>query len=93
MAIITVDKLTVLKPAAELAQVAKTAKEGQQLMRIAHALNTAANTGETSIQFNGEQMYDSVKAKLEKEGYVVRFIPTGTSLNYHISYNKTEEKK
>lgn len=90
MALIPIDEMNQLRPAEELAKVAQTAQEDLQLMRIAHALNTNANTGSTVVRVSDIKLFDSVKEQLEKQGYTIQF-RGGNDSHYIISYPLSKE--
>ena len=72
MALIPMDELMTLKAASAVKTVASTAAADQQEKEIAYAINTAANTGEYDVAYNGK-IIDSVKTKLESNGYKVTY--------------------
>ena len=65
-----IENLTQLVPAATAKATAINAEKDIQLKTVAHAINTAANTGCTEVKFN-QPLLDEVKAELEGQGYKV----------------------
>lgn len=86
MALIPNDELTILKPASELLAVSVSAEADAQLKSIAYQLNSAANTGETSIQHEG-RLLDEVVKKLKEHGYALTVKHAG-GIGYIISFAK-----
>lgn len=72
MALIPMDELMTLKAASAVKTVADNALADQQEKEVAYAINTAANTGEYDVAYNGK-LIDSVKTKLEADGYTVTY--------------------
>lgn len=70
MALVDKDSMTILRTAAEAKTTASTAEVDIQLKAVAYAINTAANTGLTRIEFS-EKLLDDVSAKLKANGYAV----------------------
>ncbi len=62
--------LTELVPAQEANQIAQTAEVTHQLMAVAYAINSAANTGELCTLFN-QPLFPEVRAELISKGYKV----------------------
>lgn len=65
------DEMTVLHTAAECTTVANNALKDQQLAEVAHLINNAANTGETTARYL-QQLLPEVKSELESNGYSLR---------------------
>ena len=62
--------LTELVSAQEANQIAQTAEVTHQLMAVAYAINSAANTGELCTLFN-QPLFPEVRAELISKGYKV----------------------
>lgn len=65
-----IENLTQLVPAATAKSTALSAERDIQLKTVAHAINTAANTGCTEVKIN-QPLLDEVKTELETNGYKV----------------------
>ena len=65
------NELSILKPATELIEVAKSSIVEGQLQCIAYMLNTNANVGTTSIEYVGNLLDETIQ-KLKDNGYEVR---------------------
>lgn len=65
--------LSTLQSAAAVKVVAVNALEDQLEGAVARAINTAANTGETSVEWNGF-LSDNVRSLLTSNGYVVSLV-------------------
>jgi hypothetical protein len=76
------DQLTELQPAADVKNVAENASEIHETQSIAYAINTAANTGATSVIYDKE-ISDNVQSTLELNGYV---LTPRAMANNHASY-------
>ena len=72
MALIPQDELTTLKAASAVKTVAESAALDQERMSVAHAINSAANTGETRTIIN-RRLSDAMKSELETNGYVLKY--------------------
>jgi len=72
MSLIPMDKLQQLKAASAVKTVAAGAEADQQEQAIAYLINTAANCGQYDVTYNGK-LIDSVKTKLENQGYTITF--------------------
>ena len=59
-----------LQSAADLKSIAESAEVDAQVASIAYALNSAANTGETSVVWIG-RMLAGTKTQVEAKGYTV----------------------
>lgn len=70
MALIPKDKITILKAADEVKEVAQSAPSEIQMLAIASAINNAANSGEVSVIVQ-EAVSDSNMKSLKDKGYVV----------------------
>lgn len=70
MALVDKDSMTILRTAAEARTTASTAEVDIQLKAVAYAINTAANTGLTRIEFI-EKLLNDVSTKLKANGYSV----------------------
>lgn len=65
------EDLSTLLPASEAAAVADAAIAEQEEGAVARAINTAANTGETRIEWIGA-LSDEMKSKLDAKHYIVK---------------------
>ena len=72
MTLIPMDELQTLKAASAVKSTAETAEADQQEQAIAYLINTAANCGQYEVSYNGK-LIDSVKTKLENQGYTVTY--------------------
>ena len=72
MTLIPMDELQTLKAASAVKTVANTAEADQQEQAIAYLINTAANCGQYEVSYNGK-LIESVKTKLENQGYTITF--------------------
>lgn len=72
MSLIPMDELQQLKAASAVKTVAAGAEADQQEQAIAYLINTAANCGQYDVTYNGK-LIDSVKTKLENQGYTITF--------------------
>ena len=72
MSLIPMDELQQLKAASAVKTVAASAEADQQEQAIAYLINTAANCGQYDVTYNG-RLIDSVKTKLENQGYTITF--------------------
>ena len=72
MALIPIDELQTLKAASAVKTTANTAEADQQEQAIAYLINTAANCGQYEVSYNGK-IIDSVKTKLENQGYTITY--------------------
>lgn len=63
--------LSTLQSAAAVKAVASNALADQLEGAVARAINIAANTGETSVDWNGA-LTDEIKQTLESQGYTVK---------------------
>lgn len=70
MSLIPKSELTTLKSAEEVRAVADTAEFEHELMAVAHAINTAANTGEYSVTLN-TKLSEDVQKELQAQGFKV----------------------
>lgn len=80
--LIPLDSLTQLQSATEVKNVAENASEIHETQEVAYAINTAANTGATSVIFN-KAISDNVQSTLESKGYV---LTQREMANRHASY-------
>lgn len=85
MALIPIDNLTELKTATAVKKVADNAIADQEMLRVAHAINSAANTGIYDIEWC-DTLSDSCKSTLEGKGYTVTKIVVGVDFRYKISW-------
>jgi len=65
-----IENLVELVPASEAKATAATAEQDAQVKAVAHAINTAANTGCTEVKIN-QPLLPEVKSTLEGLGYKV----------------------
>lgn len=65
-----IENLVELVPAATAKSTAATAEKDAQVKAVAHAINTAANTGCTEVKIN-QPLLPEVKTQLEGLGYKV----------------------
>ena len=72
MSLIPQDELIVLKSASAVKTVAESAALDQERMSVAHAINSAANTGETRTVIN-RRLSDSMISELETNGYKLKY--------------------
>lgn len=72
MALIPQDELLTFKTAADVKAVASTAVLDQEKQAIAALINTAANTGETSVLVN-HRLSDAMITTLEGAGYTLNY--------------------
>ena len=72
MTLIPMDELQTLKAASAVKTTAQTAEADQQEQAIAYLINTAANCGQCEVSYNGK-LIDSVKTKLENQGYTITY--------------------
>jgi hypothetical protein len=72
MSLIPMNELQQLKVASAVKTVAASAEADQQEHAIAYLINTAANCGQYDVTYNG-RLIDSVKTKLENQGYTITF--------------------
>jgi len=70
MALVDKDHLTELRSAAEARTTALTGLDEIQLKAVAYAINTASNTGETSVIFK-EALRENTVAELKAKGYKI----------------------
>ena len=85
MPLIPVTDLGKLKSAKELKKVASSAEVELQLSKVAYALNTAANSGETCVTVCEELLPEVIK-KLEAEQYSISCKPVGTHIQTILSF-------
>ena len=76
MALVKLDDMTTLRPAAEARATAETAKDEHNLQAVAYAINNASNTGEYRVVFS-EFLRPATLDRLEEEGYTV--LPGGVA--------------
>ena len=72
MALIPQDELTTLQAASAVKSVAESAALDQERMSVAHAINSAANTGETRTILN-RRLSAAMITELETNGYVLKY--------------------
>ena len=72
MSLIPQDELTTLKAASAVKTVAESAALDQERMSVAHAINSAANTGETRTIIN-RRLSDAMKSELKTQGYTLTY--------------------
>lgn len=74
MSLVDKDEMTTLRSASESYETSQTATDEVQMKAIAYAINMAANTGETRVEFQ-EFISETNWARLEDKGYSVKYIP------------------
>lgn len=85
MALIPVEELSVLKPASEAKSVSQSALDSQQIMTVAHQINTAANTASTHVVYYGD-LREATKKSLKDNGYKISQVPQQIGCAYKISW-------
>ena len=73
MALVERDKMTTLLDASQAKAVASTALDEIQLKAVAYAINSAANSGETCVEFK-EAMREATLDALKAKQYTVKDI-------------------
>lgn len=77
MSLIPQEELTTLKAASAVKTISENAEADQQIMTIAYQINTAANTGATSILFMNA-LLPATKAALTSKKYTIK--PIGSNV-------------
>lgn len=90
MSLVEKDDMTTLRSASDSYATAQTAKDDVQMKAIAYAINAAANTGETRVEFQ-EFISEKNWQALEDKGYIIRYIRSEARLkNTVISWDPSK---
>ena len=73
MALISIDKITQLQPAATCREAAKGALDNIQLSAVAYSINSASNSGELSVIYQ-DTLSEATENALTSQGYKLEVI-------------------
>lgn len=86
MALIDMKELNVLRNASDVKSVALTALDDIELLSVATAINTAANSGQLSTVWNGELSQHTQDALKAKEYEIISTMKANRHSQYRISW-------